>query len=188
MPSVDPHSNSTTASQVGIYALLVVVIGCIGAGTIFGIVRMQQTMEGSYQRADAVADAIARSTPAPAPIAIVGNVAHGKELFSMSCFVCHGPTGAGMPTLGPAINQSKFVRTHTDAELSAFIKIGRQPGDPNSIMQGLMPPKGGNPMLDDAGIQDVIGFVRTLQVGAAVTAPPAPPLADAPKASASSLH
>jgi mono/diheme cytochrome c family protein len=84
----------------------------------------------------------------------------------MSCFVCHGPTGAGTPGLGPSLRESKFVASHADDQLVAFIKKGREPNDPNSILHLTMPPKGGNPMLDDAGLFDVVSFVRTLQAKA----------------------
>ena len=84
----------------------------------------------------------------------------------MSCFVCHGPTGTGVPGLGPSLRQSKFVASRGDEPLAAFIKVGREPNDPNSLLHLTMPPKGGNPALDDTGLRDVASFVRTLQAKA----------------------
>ena len=94
-----------------------------------------------------------------------GDPQHGKELFGMTCIACHGPTGTGIPNLGANLRESKFVAAHTDDELLAFIKKGRQPGEPNSVLGLTMPPKGGNPALDDNGIHDIIAFIRTLQEG-----------------------
>lgn len=92
-----------------------------------------------------------------------GNAAHGKELFSGTCFACHGPTGDGVPNLGPTLRASKFVAAKSDPDLIAFIKVGRMPGQPGSVMNGMMPAKGGNPALDDAGLRDIVAFLRQLQ-------------------------
>ena len=99
-----------------------------------------------------------------------GDPMHGKQVFGMSCFVCHGPTGAGVPGLGANLRESKFVAGKTDDALIAFIKVGRQPGDPNTVLNLTMPPKGGNPALDDNGLRDVVAFLRTLQAEAKASA------------------
>ena len=92
-----------------------------------------------------------------------GDPVKGKQWFSMSCIACHGDHGQGIPKLGASLRDSKFVASHTDDELVAFIKKGRLPGDPNSVIQGIMPPNGANPMLDDKGLHDVVAFIRTFQ-------------------------
>jgi disulfide bond formation protein DsbB len=92
-----------------------------------------------------------------------GDPVHGKALFGMSCFTCHGPTGAGMKGLGAPLRTSKFVASKTDDQLVAFVKTGRQPYDKDSVLHLTMPPKGGNPALDDKSIHDIIAFIRTLQ-------------------------
>jgi len=108
-----------------------------------------------------------------------GDATHGKQLFNMSCFVCHGPTGAGVPGLGANLRESKFVAAKTDDALIAFIKVGRQPGDPNTVLNLTMPPKGGNPALDDKSLVDVVAFLRTLQAEAKASASAAQPGASA---------
>ncbi len=139
--------------------LILIVIGMI-AGAAYGIVQMQRGIDAMYAKPD--------GPLAPLPTAvkatIVGNPVHGRELFNMSCYVCHGPTGSGVPGLGAPLQRSKFVAGRSDPQLITFIKMGRQPGDPNTVSNGTMPPKGGNPLLDDAGLQDVVAFIRTLQV------------------------
>jgi len=92
-----------------------------------------------------------------------GDATHGKALFGMSCFTCHGPTGAGVKGLGAPLRTSKFVAARTDDQLVAFVKTGRQPYDKDSLLHLTMPPKGGNPALDDKSIHDIIAFIRTLQ-------------------------
>ena len=87
----------------------------------------------------------------------------GKTVFSQTCFACHGPTGAGIPGVGASLRSSKFVASHDDDQLLKFVKVGRQPFDSDTVLHLTMPPKGGNPALDDYSIRDVIAFIRTLQ-------------------------
>jgi mono/diheme cytochrome c family protein len=93
--------------------------------------------------------------------------ANGKRLYETTCIACHGPVGQGIPNLGPSLRDSRFVATHSDDALIAFIKQGRLPGDPQSVMKLIMPPKGGNPALEDGGIADILSFIRALQETAA---------------------
>ena len=97
------------------------------------------------------------------PLHLSPQAAQGQKLFNLTCIACHGPTGAGIPNLGPSLRGSRFVASQSDDALLAFIKRGRKPGESHSIMNGTMPEKGANPDLDDASIRDVIAFVRALQ-------------------------
>lgn len=94
---------------------------------------------------------------------IVGDPAAGEALFAGTCAACHGPTGEGIPGLGKDLTANKFVVEKVDQELIDFIKVGRDPGDPLNITGIGMPPKGGNPTLDDDDIQNIIAYLRTLQ-------------------------
>jgi mono/diheme cytochrome c family protein len=87
----------------------------------------------------------------------------GKTVFSQTCFACHGPTGAGIPGVGAPLRTSKFVASRSDEQLLNFVKVGRQPFDADTVLHLTMPPKGGNPTLDDYSIRDAIAFIRTLQ-------------------------
>ena len=105
-------------------------------------------------------------------------VESGRELFNVTCIACHGVHGQGIPNLGANLQQSRFIAQTPDDTLASFIKTGRVPGDPKSVLNLTMPPKGGNPSLDDAGIRDIVAYLRTLQSEAqAALAPSTQPVA-----------
>jgi disulfide bond formation protein DsbB len=81
----------------------------------------------------------------------------------MVCIACHGPGGVGVEGLGKPFTTSEFVRSQTDAELLAFVKVGRPIGHPDNTTGVDMPPKGGNPALTDEDLLDIIAYIRTLQ-------------------------
>jgi mono/diheme cytochrome c family protein len=89
----------------------------------------------------------------------------GKKVFA-NCIACHAANGQGMKGVGADLVHSKFVASHTDAQLHDFIKTGRAPGAPDSVMNLNMPSKGGNPALKDTQIDDVIVYIRSLQANA----------------------
>ncbi len=93
-------------------------------------------------------------------------IKRGKRVY-MSCLACHGKNATGVPKVGADLIHSDFIKSKSDDELIAFIKRGRQPGEPDSKMNLAMPAKGGNPALKDNQIQDVIVYLRSLQQAAA---------------------
>jgi disulfide bond formation protein DsbB len=101
------------------------------------------------------------SSQAAAPA--TGDAAAGKETFTTTCSACHGPEGKGVPGLGKDMTASEFIAGKSDAELVDFIKIGRDPSDPLNTTGVAMPPKGGNPALNDNDLLNVVTFIRTLQ-------------------------
>jgi cytochrome c5 len=88
---------------------------------------------------------------------------YGQMLYGNSCVACHGTRGQGMPHQGVNLRTSKFVSTRTREQLVEFLKKGRAPTDSTSTVKRLMPPRGGNANLDDAGLGDVVAFLRQLQ-------------------------
>ncbi len=88
---------------------------------------------------------------------------NGKKLFQQTCAACHGMEGQGMPNLGKDMRTSTFIQSKSDAELLAFVKQGRMPSDPANTTGVAMPPKGGNPALQDDQLRDIIAYIRTLQ-------------------------
>ncbi len=92
-----------------------------------------------------------------------GNAEEGQTLFQGTCSACHGPEGLGVTGLGKDLTTSTFVSERTDAEMLEFLKTGRPASDPLNTTGVDMPPKGGNPALDDAKLLDVIAFVRSIQ-------------------------
>lgn len=91
-----------------------------------------------------------------------GDPEKGKTHFAV-CAGCHGMDAKGLPNLGKSLVASAFVADQTDAELIAFLKIGRAADDPLNTTGVAMPPKGGNPALDDEDLQDLVAYLRTLQ-------------------------
>ncbi len=92
-----------------------------------------------------------------------GDAAHGEELYSQTCVACHGPGGEGVEGLGKPFTTSEFIGSSSDADLLAFIKVGRPVGDSANTTGVDMPPKGGNPAFSDEDITDIIAYMRSLQ-------------------------
>lgn len=113
-------------------------------------------------REGAASSAAEASADDAAPAASAGDAAHGKELF-VTCAACHGPDAKGLPNLGKDITASAFVKGKTDDELVAFLKVGRDASDPLNTTGVAMPPKGGNPVLVDADLLDLVAYMRELQ-------------------------
>jgi disulfide bond formation protein DsbB len=101
-------------------------------------------------------------TAATAP---AGDPAKGQEMFATTCAACHGPAGQGVQGLGKDMTVSEFIGGLSDAELLAFIKVGRAPTDPLNTTGVLMPPKGGNPALTDEQLLDIIAYIRQIHAG-----------------------
>jgi cytochrome c oxidase subunit 3 len=93
-----------------------------------------------------------------------GDATEGKPLWDATCRSCHGATGGGVPGKGTILNDSAYVRKHDDAQLLTFINEGRAASSPESEMHLQMPPKGGNPMLKDPQIMNIIAYLRTLEI------------------------
>lgn len=90
-------------------------------------------------------------------------IASGAKLFSSTCIACHGPAGVGIKGNGKALVSNEFIKSLDDDRLLAFIKAGRDPGDPKNTTGIAMPPKGGNPAFSDDDLLDIIAYLRTLQ-------------------------
>jgi heme/copper-type cytochrome/quinol oxidase subunit 3/mono/diheme cytochrome c family protein len=110
-------------------------------------------------RAGPPAPAVATAAPPPRMV----DAERGRKLFLSTCASCHGAAGEGVPGSGKELRGSQFITTRDDAALLAFVKQGRQPWDPLNTTRLAMPPRGGNPLLSDADLADIIAFVRTLQ-------------------------
>jgi len=100
----------------------------------------------------------------PTPQGPVGDATAGKKAYDSTCIACHGADAKGMTGLGKDLTTSEFVKTTSDADMVAFIKIGRPASDPANTQGVDMPPKGGNPALTDQDILDIVVFVRSLQL------------------------
>jgi EmrB/QacA subfamily drug resistance transporter len=63
----------------------------------------------------------------------------GTELFAAHCAACHGPDGRGVAELGVTLVGSKYTASLAPDALVEFLKVGRMPGQPGSIRNGVMP-------------------------------------------------
>ncbi len=101
---------------------------------------------------------------APAtPEGPVGDATKGKAVFDGTCTSCHGPDAKGMPGLGKDLTISEFVKDNNNAEMVAFLLVGRAATDPANTVGVDMPPKGGNPALTEQDLADVVAYMRSLQ-------------------------
>lgn len=89
-----------------------------------------------------------------------GDPVAGAEVYQGTCATCHGADLGGIDGLGKPLAPSEFVVDHTEAELSAFIAVGRPTSDPENTQGVDMPPKGGNPSLDARDLLDVSAYLK----------------------------
>lgn len=94
-----------------------------------------------------------------------GDAEAGAEVFAGTCATCHGPEGKGITGLGKDLTTSQFVADSTDAELIAFLEVGRPADDPLNTTGVAMPPKGGNPALTEEDLLDVVAYMRSIHEG-----------------------
>ncbi len=87
-------------------------------------------------------------------------VARGAKLFTIACASCHGAAGYGT-VMAPALNNALFLNNTSDTQMNQIISMG--------VSGTKMPAWGGR--LNDAQINDVIAYLRSLQP----TAPVIPP-------------
>lgn len=140
-----------TAISLVVAALL--LAGCGGGG--------EEPTPTPQPAAPAAAQAEA---PAAEPVAAapVGDVDAGKQLYGTLCIACHGPEAKGVQGLGKDLTTSTFLADLDDAGVVAFLKVGRDAGDPLNTTGIAMPPKAGNPALTDQDLYDITAFLRTI--------------------------
>jgi mono/diheme cytochrome c family protein len=86
----------------------------------------------------------------------------GRQLFQQSCASCHGANAQGLPHQGLPLDSSAFIAGQTDDGMLEFLRHGRQPTDPLSKLNLIMPARG-SPPLRDNDLQLVISFLREVQ-------------------------
>jgi disulfide bond formation protein DsbB len=96
-------------------------------------------------------------TPTPS-----GDAAAGKTAFEGTCSACHGMDAKGVPGLGKDLTISQFVISQSEEQFLSFLKTGRPSSDPANTTGIDMPPKGGNPSLDDEDLLDIIAYIRSI--------------------------
>ena len=102
-------------------------------------------------------------TSATSAAVAAGDPANGESLYAATCASCHGADASGIENLGRPLAASDFVAGMSDADLVAFIAEGRPADHPENEAGVAMPPKGGNPSLNDDDLLDIVAFLRTIQ-------------------------
>jgi mono/diheme cytochrome c family protein len=100
------------------------------------------------------------TTETEVPGAAAGDPVAGAEVYKGTCSACHGTDLKGVDGLGKPLAPSAFVAENSEAELAAFIAVGRPVSDPDNTQGVDMPPKGGNPSLDDQDLLDVSAYLK----------------------------
>jgi cytochrome c oxidase subunit 3 len=118
-------------------------------------------------------------TPAAAAAPGSGDPVKGQTLWSGTCRTCHGVAGEGISGQGKDIRGSAFIAERTDQQLVEFVKVGRMPFDKLNTTGIQMPPKGGNPLLKDEDVLNIIAFVRTFEAPQAIAEAPTSDSTDA---------
>ncbi len=86
----------------------------------------------------------------------------GRDQYRASCSACHGQRGEGVESAGLPLVGGEFVPNATDRELASLIRSGRPIWHADNQTGLDMPPKGGNPTLTDAQIEDIVKYIREL--------------------------
>ena len=89
-------------------------------------------------------------------------VAVGAAHYQSTCAVCHGRDAGGLRGLGSPLVGGSFVGSHSDEEVVAFVVSGRSRQDPANSTGLPMPPRGGNPRLDDEDLGAIVAYLRFL--------------------------
>jgi len=103
-----------------------------------------------------------------------GDPEAGRRHWMNTCIACHGQRGEGVRGQAPGFHETGFVEELSDQEMLAFIKRGRMPFEPANRSGVQMPPKGGNPLLTDDQIMDIIAYMRTFDLSPPAEAPDEP--------------
>src|SRR4051812_25808847 len=152
-----PRARRTT--WIGSGALLVMATGALalwlgGSPTETGV-RAAAASSSSFTAHGPAMMAAGRETAARFDTSSTGDADHGRQLFMTTCASCHGAAAQGLPHQGVSLRTSRFIAAKDDDALVDFIRHGRKPGDANSVEGLVMPPRGGNPLLDDDALRDI---------------------------------
>jgi len=90
------------------------------------------------------------------PLSMPSLASNGSELYGSFCAACHGTDGKGDIPGTPDFTSKKGPLSKDNQTLHININDGFQ--SPGSSMA--MPPKGGNPNLSDADIQELVKFLK----------------------------
>jgi mono/diheme cytochrome c family protein len=93
-------------------------------------------------------------------------VERGAFVYEGTCQICHGPNGQGVEGLGKPWVNSEFIDGLNDDEMLQFLIEGRAADHPDNTTGIAMMPRGGNSLLTDDDLRDVIAYMRSLNLDA----------------------
>lgn len=85
--------------------------------------------------------------------------ADGQRLFNAQCISCHGFDALGVEGLGVSLVDSEFVSTSSQSELVEFLKVGRMPTDPGTVIGLVMP---GFPWLAEQDLAALADYLKSI--------------------------
>ena len=83
-------------------------------------------------------------------------VLDGAALYATHCLACHGEKLQGIAELGVRLAGSDYVRRSNTEALTAFLKVGRLPGQPGNISGRVMPGFGYLPEPELAAVAEFV--------------------------------
>ncbi|MGI9309117.1 MAG: c-type cytochrome [Gammaproteobacteria bacterium] len=83
-----------------------------------------------------------------------------SPLYAVHCIACHGGDGKGVEALGVSLVDSELVAGSSDAEIIAFLKVGRMPDDAATITGRPMPAFA---WMTDEDLDQLAGHLKGLQ-------------------------
>lgn len=91
-----------------------------------------------------------------------GDALAGERLFATACATCHGFDAEGFPGLGKALRENLSIRDNSEDQLVQFLQEGRGAEDLLNSTGVEMPPRGGDPALNDQDLRDIAAFLRSI--------------------------
>jgi cytochrome c553 len=102
---------------------------------------------------------VASFSPKPPAITVSGDVAHGKQIYSL-CAACHGAAAQGNPGVhAPALAQRTDWYLVTQLRNYRAGLRGSDPGDVNGQQMRAM----AGTLADDAAVNDVVAYIDSLR-------------------------
>jgi len=154
-------SGRTKTTRVLLLVALVAGAAVIGVHAVeFPAISRRAGLARPAAAAPSASPKAVATAAAPAPVR--GTASDGKKIFLGTCAGCHAPDGSGVKGQGFNLRDSAMLKGETEVALLAFVKVGRQPFDPQSKLHLAMPARGGNPALTDQNLIDAVAYARAL--------------------------
>ena len=149
------------------------LVGAIGLGSFVARAQVRPPHSEAPRPAEVAAPAagpvtafgLARRAPREVPAFAVPVLSSGREVFVFYCSDCHGLEGTGVAGRGVDLTRSSFLAGLGDAELIAYLRRGRQEGDPGNRTGRAMPGMETMSTFSEENYHQVVGYLRTLEAG-----------------------